>query len=80
MIVTAQLFIQKNLIESLQHFTCSTAALLTADPLTLGAAGIIHGQTVDRETEFLDAFSMASLELFSLCSARISFWRYITKR
>ena len=79
MIVTAQLFIQKTLIESLQHFTCSTA-LLTADPLTLSAAGIIHGQTVDREAEFLDAFSMASLELFSLCSARISFWRYITKR
>ena len=77
MIVTAQLFIQKTLIESLQHLS---AALLTADPLTLGAAGIIHGQTVYGETEFLDAFSMASLELFSLCSARISFWRYITKR
>lgn len=46
----------------------SPAALLTADPLTLGTAGVINSQTVYGETEFLDTFSMASLELFSLCA------------
>lgn len=50
----------------------SPAALLTADSPALGAAGIIHSQTVDGETELLDAFSMASLELFSLCATCVN--------
>ena len=42
-----------------------TAALLTADPLALGTAGVIHAQTLDGKTELLDALSVASLELLS---------------
>lgn len=45
---------------------------MTADPLALGTAGVINSQTVYGETKFLDAFSMASLELFSLCVACIN--------
>ena len=66
MIVTSQLFILKTLIDCRSSLIAAlTAALLTADPLALGTAGVIHAQTLDGKTELLDALSVAPLELLS---------------
>ena len=66
MIVTSQLFILKTLIDCRSSLIAAlTAALLTADPLALGTAGVVHAQTLDGKTELLDALSVASLELLS---------------
>ena len=70
MIVTSQLFILKTLIDCRSSLIAAlTAALLTADPLALGTAGVIHAQTLDGKTELLDALSVASLELLSSSAA-----------